>query len=183
MKALKCLTHEDRRRARSGCSSLRCCWWRWCPMLSWTSQHTLVESDRGRRGDLDTSLNKITWDLIKSLRATEASFTWLTWSDSVRCGDLETSLRTTLSASTRAICFMLGGVGSKPQNGSCNQPKVSLYKINAIFKINTILILIQSTWNSFDFSSISASADNIISSMQSATQVNSAWPSLRGQIK
>ena len=80
----------------------------------------LVESDRGRRSVLDVSCDRAV-PFAKSTLLGE-SFSRMTWSDAERRGDLGTSLRTAWSAeeldSTRGTGFMLGGVGSKPQNGS-----------------------------------------------------------------
>jgi len=118
-------THDDRRRGNAGCRSLRwdddVCGWR--ATTSWLSQQMLVESDRGRRSDLETSLTSC--DLVMPVSASTESLSRMTWSDAERRGDLETSLRISASAEqldcTRGIGFTLGGVGSNPLNGSYNQ--------------------------------------------------------------
>jgi len=63
------------------------------------------------------------------------------WSDGEGCGDLGTTSTTTSSAeecdATREICFTLGGVGSKPLNGNCNNYNMHKHPITvtAIFVI------------------------------------------------
>jgi len=104
-------------------------------MLYWLSWQVLVESDRGCHCDLDTSFDVTSCDLAKSfIKSTfcnvDILFTQLIWPDGERRGDLEMSFTTTSSAegsdSTRGICFTLGGVGSKPQNGSYNTKKTCI---------------------------------------------------------